>query len=81
MDVWQFQEAKAKLTEFVNKAKKEPQVISRYGKSEIVAMDIELYKKLTMPTRDIVTFFMQSPLYGLDLSLERDISPSRDVEL
>ncbi|PYX49710.1 MAG: type II toxin-antitoxin system prevent-host-death family antitoxin, partial [Acidobacteria bacterium] len=31
--------------------------------------------------RDIVDFFRQSPLMGLDLDLKRDRSPSRTVDL
>lgn len=81
MHIWQLQEAKAKLTEFVNSAKQEPQIISRHGKEEIVAISIELYKELTSPKEDIVTFFRNSPLFDSGIELERDQSMPREVEL
>lgn len=81
MNTWQLHEAKAKLTEFVNNAKKEPQIISKHGKPEIVAMDIALYRKLTSKQIDLVSLFKKSPLYGLDFALERDKSQPRDIEL
>ncbi len=81
MNIWQLQEAKAKLTEFVNDAKKEPQIISRHGKPEVVTMNIELYKKLTSKQLDIVSFFKKSPLNGIELESGRDKSHFRDIEL
>ena len=40
----------------------------------------QLVSKSRQP-RNIVDFFRQSPLMGLDLDLERDHSPARDVDL
>jgi prevent-host-death family protein len=41
MHVWQLQEAKAKLTELVNKCKLEPQFISRRGVNEVVVVSVD----------------------------------------
>jgi len=30
---------------------------------------------------DLATFFARSPLFGLDLQIERDRSPGREIEL
>lgn len=60
MGTWQSQQAKAKLTEFVNQAKKEPQIISRHGKLGIVALNITLYNSLISPEQNIVSFFRNS---------------------
>lgn len=37
---WKFSKVKANLTEFIIKAKQEPQVITKHGKPEILAMDV-----------------------------------------
>ena len=81
MIAWQLQEAKAKLTEFVNKAKKRPQIISRRGKNEIVALSIEKYNELTLPKGGIVSFFRNSPLFDSNIEIDRDKSNDRDFEL
>lgn len=81
MHIWQLQEAKAKLTEFVNEAKVTPQIISRHGKSEIIAMSMEKYHALTMPHKNLVTLLKNSPLYGISLDLERDKSEDREIDL
>ena len=41
---------------------------------------IQLVGKSRQP-KNIVDFFRQSPLVGLELELERDRSPARDVKL
>jgi hypothetical protein len=44
----------------------------------------EQYERLVGKSRqpkNIVDFFQQSPLAGLDLDLKRDRSPGRDVDL
>lgn len=79
--IWQLQEAKAKLTEFVNQAKVEPQVISRHGKPEIIAMSLETYNKIIGGKSDLVSFFRSSPLCNLELDLQRDKDQGRDINL
>ncbi|KKB96700.1 Phd YefM [Candidatus Arcanobacter lacustris] len=80
MEIWQTQEAKAKLTELMNKAKIRPQIISRRGINEIVMMNIKDYEKLCNKKEDIVSFFKNSPLNNLEIEFERDKSPTRDIE-
>jgi antitoxin Phd len=82
MHVWQLQEAKAKLSALVNESACEPQIISRRGINQAVVISMEQYRKFTGQNKDmdIVSFFQNSPLYGLELELERDKSPMRDVE-
>ncbi len=81
MSTWQLQQAKAKLTEFVNRAKQEPQIISRHGKPEVVTISIERYNKLISSNEDIVSFFQSSPLMNTEIKIERDESRIRDLEL
>ena len=81
MHVWQLQEAKAKLTQLINEAKVEPQIISRRGVPETVVLSIEKYKELCGTKKDIVSFFRDSPLCGIELNLKRDSSPMRPVKI
>lgn len=81
MHIWQLQEAKAKLTQFVKEAKDSPQVISRRGEPEIVAMSIDKYKQLTNTKQSLLSFFKSSPLYQADFDIERDKSKMRDIDL
>lgn len=81
MHIWQLQEAKAKLTQLINAARTEPQVISRHGVQEMVVLSIEKYEELIGSRSDIVSIFRSSPLAGLDLKLDRDQSAIRDIDL
>jgi hypothetical protein len=45
------------------------------------AKDFEASKPAPKQVQSIVDFFRQSPLMGLDLDLERDKSPGRDIDL
>jgi prevent-host-death family protein len=80
-NVWQVQEAKARLSEMMRLSETSPQFISFRGKEKSVLLDIELYRKLTHSEESLLDFLQQSPLYGLSLSFERDKSPLRDIEL
>lgn len=82
---WQVQSAKARFSEVFRKARTEgPQRITRQGKEGVVMVAEEQYDRLVGKSRqpkNIVDFFRQSPLMGLDLDLKRDRSPARDVDL
>jgi antitoxin Phd len=82
---WQIQSAKARFSEVFRRARSEgPQRITRQGKEGVVMVAQEQYDQLVgkshQPT-NIVQFFRQSPLVGVDLDLERDPDPGRDTDL
>ncbi|HEY3974578.1 MAG TPA: type II toxin-antitoxin system prevent-host-death family antitoxin [Candidatus Sulfotelmatobacter sp.] len=85
-DAWQIQSAKARFSEVFRRARTEgPQRITRQGKEGVVMVAEEHYERLVgkshQPT-NIVQFFRQSPLVGIELDLERDRDPERDdIEL
>ncbi|MEI6095096.1 MAG: type II toxin-antitoxin system Phd/YefM family antitoxin [Gammaproteobacteria bacterium] len=81
MHVWQLQEAKAKLTQLINRSKSEPQIISRHGVNESVVISMDQYLELCGAKENITTYFKNSPLYGVDIALERDQSSFRDTDL
>ena len=80
---WQVQTAKAKFSEVFRLARTEgPQRITRQGKEGVVMISEEQYDRLTAKSRQpksIVQFFRESPLMGVDLDLERDQDPGRDL--
>jgi|SRR5271165_2674727 len=82
---WQIQTAKARFSEVFRKARTEgPQRISRQGKESVIMVAEEQYDRLVGKShqpKNLVQFFRQSPLVGVDLDLDRDSDPGRDVEL
>jgi prevent-host-death family protein len=82
MAKWQLQEAKNRLSEVVDRAVGgEPQIITRRGEEAVVVLSADEYRRLTRPAVSLVDFFRSSPLVGVDLDLDRDRTPLRDVEL
>jgi prevent-host-death family protein len=82
---WQIQTAKARFSEVFRRARTDgPQRITRQGKEGVVMISDEQYERLMVRShqpKSIVQFFRESPLAGLDLDLERDKDPGRDIEL
>lgn len=73
---WQLQEAKAKFSHLVNCVASAPQFISKYGKESAVLISIKDYQKMTKQD-NIADFFINSPVKGLNVDLERDKSLGR----
>jgi antitoxin Phd len=82
---WQVQTAKARFSEVFRLARTEgPQRITRQGKEGVVMISDEQYDRLvgkSHQSKNIVQFFRESPLVGVDLDLERDKDTGRDIEL
>ena len=81
MRSWQLQEAKARLSEVVKSAREGPQEISVRGEPAAVVLSIEEYERLKRKTLSLAEFVRRSGLVGVDLDLERDKSPARDIDL
>jgi len=83
MSIWQFQEAKAKLSEVVRLAATEPQEITFRGEPAAVVLSIAEYQRLKSQKHQLPLgqFLMNSPLAGLDLDFSRDQSLPREVSL
>jgi prevent-host-death family protein len=78
---WQLQEAKAKLSELVRAAEQDgPQEITVHNKATAVVLSKVDYDKLAKKKPSFVEFMRSSPLMGVDLKIERDRSPVREVE-
>jgi antitoxin Phd len=77
---WQLQEAKARLSEVVKSAREGPQEISVRGEPAAVVLSIEEYERLKKRKLSLAEFVRRSGLVGVDLDLERDKSPARDID-
>jgi len=82
MQTWQLQEAKAHLSEVIQKALNEgPQDISLRGRPAAVVLSRTEYDRLTHPKPNFVTFLRESPLHAVELELDRDTSLTRETVL
>jgi antitoxin Phd len=82
---WQLQSAKARFSEVFRLARSEgPQLITRRDKEGVVMISDEQYERLVGKAhqpKNLVQFFRDSPLVGIELDLERDKDVGRDIEL
>jgi antitoxin Phd len=82
MQRWQVQEAKARLSDLLRDAQKSgPQEITVRGRPTAVILSVEDYERLLGAKPSFVQFMRASPLVGVDLDLERNTSPMRDIAL
>ena len=79
---WQLQEAKNKLSQLVEEARKSgPQVITVRGREAAVVLSIEEYRRLAPKPESLAEFLAKSPLRGSGLEIERLPELGRDIEL
>lgn len=86
MKTWQLQEAKAKLSELVEKAMDgEPQLVTKHGEKAVVVLDYEEYRKLEAKQMSLYDVLKSAPkLTEEEIALfERDRSTTskRDDDL
>ena len=80
--IWQLQEAKNKFSKLVEKAQHEgPQFVTKHGKESVVVLSVEEYKKIIKPKSNLFQFIQTSPLSKNMVSIKRDKSSGRDIEL
>jgi prevent-host-death family protein len=78
---WTVANAKAKLSEVIQKAQRVPQTITRNGKPSVVVVSAEEWERKTARRGSLAQFLMDSPLRGADLDLERQHDDVRDIPL
>jgi antitoxin Phd len=78
---WQVQEAKARFSEVVEKARSEgPQTITRHGRERAVLLSIEDYRALLSRQTDVRELLLGGPKVD-DFSVERDRDVGREIAL
>lgn len=81
-NIWQLQEAKSKFSELIERALANGvQVVTRRGRKTVVILPFEEYERLTQHADSLVQFLLASPLPGSGLTIERDQSAPRQVEI
>ena len=82
-DSWTVAQAKARLSEVIEKARREPQAITRHGKRAAVVVDAELWNRIKRREQrgNFADFLRMSPLRGSGLEVERLQGGIRAVEL
>lgn len=79
---WTVAEAKAKFSEVIARAASEgPQTITRHGRTAVVVVDAEEWKRKTKRVGTLADFFANSPLRGSGLKIRRPRGRVRKVDL
>jgi prevent-host-death family protein len=81
---WPLQDAKAKFSELVRRAKSEgPQLVTVHGREEVVVLSAEEFRQLrgNVTGQALVDMLRASPLREITIAPRRDRLPVRDVDL
>jgi prevent-host-death family protein len=70
-DVWTVAVAKARFSEVIERAQKEPQIITRNGRPSAVVVSMEEWQRKTERRGSLAEFLLNSPLHGSELDIER----------
>jgi prevent-host-death family protein len=80
-DVWTVAGAKARLSEVIERAQAEPQVITRNGKPSVIVVSVDEWTRKTARKGSLAEFLLNSPLRGAEVDLERLRDEPRDLGL
>ena len=85
MGRWKLVDAKNQFSRLVQAARRQPQIVTRHGREEVVVLSIEKYRRLSAEQRSLVNFLHESPLADAlassDLELVQSGDLARDSEL
>ena len=80
-EAWTVANAKAHLSEVIERAQSEPQMITRNGTPSVVIVSVEEWNRKTARKGSLATFLLSSPLSGTELAVERLFDEPRDLAL
>jgi prevent-host-death family protein len=80
-DVWTVADAKARLSEVIERAQAEPQVITRSGKPSAIVVSVDEWTRKTARKGTLAEFLLNSPLHCAEVDLERLSDEPRDLGL
>lgn len=79
---WSVAEAKARLSEVIERARNEgPQAITRNGRPAVVMVSSEEWARRIGRKGSLAEFFATSPLPGSGLEIERPKDGAREIDL
>ena len=82
MSMWQVQDAKARFSEMMRGADETgPQTITVRGRRTAVLLSAKDYDRLNGRKPSLAAFMRASPLAGVHLTIDRDPSPPRAIDL
>ncbi|MGH6834902.1 MAG: type II toxin-antitoxin system Phd/YefM family antitoxin [Methylocella sp.] len=77
---WTVADAKARLSEAVEKARSDgPQIITKNGRTTAVLVSIEEWERKTARSGSLAEFLLTSPLRGAGLDLGRSKNEARET--
>lgn len=78
---WQIQQAKARFSEMVERARIEgPQTVTRHGKAVAVLVPAEEYRRLRGGGKSLKALLAAAPLDGVEIRRSRDTGRVVDLE-
>jgi prevent-host-death family protein len=77
-NTWTLANAKARLSEVIDRAQTGPQIITRHGRPNAVIVSAEEWARKSARKGTLAEFLLASPLRGADLELERVQDEPRD---
>jgi prevent-host-death family protein len=78
---WTVADAKARLSELIERAQADPQIITRHGRPSAVVVSAEEWARKSERKGTLAEFLLASPLRGAELDLERVRDRPRDLDL
>jgi antitoxin Phd len=79
---WQLQTAKSKFSALVERTLHHGvQIVTRRGKKVVVMIPFEEYEQLIRPQKSLTRFLLDSPFSDSGLSIERDKSMPREIDI
>ena len=78
---WTVAHAKAKLSEVIERAQSEPQLITRNGTPSVVMVSVEEWNRKTARKGTLASFLLESPLANSELDDVRAADAPRDLAL
>ena len=79
---WTVADAKARLSEVIDRAVNQgPQRITKNGRPTAVLVSIDEWERKTKRKGNLAEFFLNSPLRGTNIDLERLKDLPRDIDL
>lgn len=81
MDQWTVAGAKARLSEVIERAQTDPQIITRHGRPSVVVVSADEWARKSHRQGSLAEFLMASPLRDSEIELEGRVGQLRDLDL
>ena len=76
---WKLEDAKNQFSKLVRAARRQPQIVTRHGREEVVVMSVKKYRELAGQEANLVDTVSGSPLARALASGELELRRARDL--